>query len=111
MIGRLAPLALTAALLAGCATAAAVDAGKALAAGWAALDGASLAADTAVHAGKLHGQAAATVSTDIKKAAAALKIADDAYHGANKAADPLVQIAIATAAVAEITSIVTGASQ
>lgn len=98
-------------LLAACATVSSVDVGKALAGGWAALDGASLASTTAVQAGKLKGAKAQVVSDDLKKAAAALKIADDAYHGVNKTANPSAQIAIATAAVAEITSIVTGAAQ
>lgn len=93
------------AVLGACAGQAALDTGKSLAAAWAALDAAALASDTAVHAGKLKGDAARVVAADLTTASAALTIATDAYAGANKAADPVAEILVATKAVAEITTL------
>lgn len=98
--------------LAGCATTgglSTVNTGKALAVGWASLDAAALSVDTAVQAGKLKGPQAKTVHDDLVKARDALTVADAAYHGTAGATDPAAQIAIASAAVAEITLIVSGA--
>lgn len=82
--------------------------GKALADAWSALGGASVAADTAVKAGLLHGPQAATVSADLKKADAVLNVATAAYQA--NAPDITSQITVATAAIAEIIAI-TGAAR
>jgi hypothetical protein len=98
--------------LAGCATTGGLDTvntGKALAVGWSSLDAAAIAADAAVQAGQLKGAQARTVAADLAKARDALVAADAAYHGAAGTTDPGIQIAIASAAVAEITLIVSGA--
>lgn len=93
--------------LGACATTS-VNTGKTLAIAWQSLDAASVAADTAVHAGKLKGVQAATVATDLRKAQAALQIATAAYGVAGSNADPSIQIVVATTALAEVTAIVAG---
>jgi predicted nucleic acid-binding protein len=98
--------------LAACATGGGLDtvnSGKALAVGWSSLDAAAITVDAAVQAGKLRGPAAKTVHDDLVKARDALTAADAAYHGAASTTNPGAQIAIASAAVAEITLIVSGA--
>lgn len=92
--------------LAACATTS-IDAGKSLAIAWQSLDAAAITADAAVHSGKLKGAQAGTVAADLRKASAALTTATQAYGVAN-GADPSVQIAIALAATAEITTILNG---
>ncbi len=98
-----------AALVAGCASAGGVSArlaaGKAIADGWAGLDGAALAADAAVRAGLLKGPTAATVSQDLKLASASLTAATTAYK-ADSSADVAAEVASAAAAVAAILTIV-----
>ena len=89
-------------------TSASVDSGKALALVWQGLDAAAISADAAVQAGKLKGVQAATVATDLRKAKAALNTATSAYLVAGTTSNPAAQIAIATAATAEIVAIVQG---
>lgn len=106
---RLAAVVAAASILGACSTTSSpgVTAGQAIAGGWASLDAAALAADTAVKAGRLKGAQAATVSADLKKAAAALNIATTAYK-ASASADVTVQVTAAATAVAEITLLVGG---
>jgi hypothetical protein len=85
-----------------------LNAGKAIAVGWSSLDAAAIAVDTAVQAGRLKGAQAQIVHDDLAKARDALLAADAAYHGAAGTTDLGAQIAIASAAVAEITIIVSG---
>lgn len=101
-------IAMTGPLLGACATTAAVNTGKALAAAWAGLDGASVAADAAVKAGKLQGPQAATVATDLRKADAALQAATSAYQQSTSTTDAATQVQIATTAIAEVVTIVGG---
>lgn len=97
----------TVALLGGCATTS-LDTGKSLALAWQGLDAASVSADAAVHAGKLKGAQAALAAADLRKASAALTAATAAYGVAGSTTNPGQQIAIATAATAELVAIISG---
>lgn len=112
MIAGFALAAAAACQLAGCAAltspSARISEGKAIADGWAALDGAALATDVLAKSGVLHGPSAAKVSQDLKTATTALTVATQAYD-AGGSGDVTGQIAAATTAIAEISSLLTQA--
>ena len=93
--------------LAGCATTQPpqVTEGKAVAGLWASLQAASEAADTAVKAGVLKGQAAATVAQDLQTATTLISAANAAYH-ANPATDTTTTALQATALISQVLCIV-----